>query len=351
MKASDTRSVGVIGAGSFGTAVANLLAQNCDVLLYSRKEEKVAHINEHHQNAGVVLADRIRATNDVEEIAARCTLVFPIVPSASFRQMMRTFGPHLKPYHIVIHGTKGFDLLPPFREEELDVPGMLLSRAHVRTMSEVILEESSAVRVGCIAGPNLAREILDGKPSAAVVASRFREVIQAGQAVLSCHKFRVFGTYDLLGAELAGAFKNIIALGSGILDGYGLGRNIQGLLIARGLAEMVNLGKALGASSQAFIGVAGIGDLVTTATSPDSRNYQFGIRLAQGENVEQIRSTLVEPAEGVRTLRVARQLVRQYRLHSPIIEVLHTVVFERFPIDRAIEYLMSYPYSVDVDFL
>ncbi len=348
---SDTQPVGVIGAGSFGTAIANLLANNREVLLYSRSADKVNHINRWHENAGVALAERVHATDDAEELAARCTIVFPVVPSAGFREMMRTFGPFLKPHHIVIHGTKGFDLLDPFREEELDQPGVSLSRTHVRTMSEVILEESSAVRVGCIAGPNLAREILDGKPSAAVIASRFREVIQAGQAVLSCHQFRVFGTYDLLGAELAGAFKNIIALGSGILDGYGLGRNIQGLLIARGLAEMVNLGKALGTSSQAFVGVAGIGDLVTTATSPDSRNYQFGLRLARGEDVEHIRSTLAEPAEGVRTLRVARQLVRQYRLHSPIIETLHSVVFERYPIPRAIEYLMSYPYSVDVDFL
>lgn len=348
---SDTRPVGVIGAGSFGAAIANVLARNRDVLLYSRKEEKVRHINERHEHLGVTMLPRICATSDVEEVADRCTLLFPIVPSASFRQMMRSFGPFLKPHHIVIHGTKGFDLLPPFREEELDAPGVVLSRAYVRTMSEVILEESSAVRVGCIAGPNLAREILDGKPSAAVVASRFREVIQAGQAALNGPRFRVFGSYDLLGAELAGAFKNIIALGSGILDGLGLGRNIQGLLISRGLVEMVNLGKALGASNQAFIGVAGIGDLVTTATSPDSRNFQFGVRLARGETAEHIRSTLTEPAEGVRTLRVARQLVRQYRLHSPILEMLHTVVFERYPVERAIEYLMSYPYFVDVDFL
>ncbi len=342
--------VGVIGAGSFGTAVANLLAQNRDVLLYSRKPEKVRHINDRHENAGMPIAARVRATDNVEELTTKCTLIFPIVPSVSFRQMMQTFGPHLKPHHILIHGTKGFDLLPPFREEELDAPGIALSRAHVRTMSEVILEESDVVRVGCIAGPNLAREILDGKPSAAVVASRFREVIQAGQIALKRQKFSVFGSYDLLGAELAGAFKNIIALGSGILEGYGLGRNIQGLLIARGLVEMINLGKALGASSQAFVGVAGIGDLVTTATSTHSRNYQFGMRLARGETVEEIRNSISEPAEGVRTLRVARQLVRQYRLHSPIFEMLHTVVFERYPIQRAIDYLMSYPYSVDVDF-
>ncbi len=163
--------------------------------------------------------------------------------------------------------------------------------------------------------------------------------------------FHVFGSYDLLGAELAGALKNIIALGSGILGGLGLGRNIQGLLIARGLAEMVYFGKSLGASSQAFIGVAGIGDLVATATSSSSRNYSFGVRLAQGETAAQIRETMPELAEGVRTLRIARQLAREYKLHVPITSTLHAVVFEGLAVEKALEYLMSYPYGVDVDFL
>jgi glycerol-3-phosphate dehydrogenase (NAD(P)+) len=129
-----------------------------------------------------------------------------------------------------------------------------------------------------------------------------------------------------------------------------LGRNIQGLLIARGLAEMVYFGKSLGASSQAFIGVAGIGDLVATATSTNSRNYTFGTRLAMGETATQIRETMPELAEGVRTLRIARQLARQYKLHVPITSTLHGVVFEGLPVEKALEYLMTYPYSIDVDF-
>ena len=154
-----------------------------------------------------------------------------------------------------------------------------------------------------------------------------------------------------MGAELAGALKNVVALGSGVLGGLGLGRNIQGLLIARGLAEMVYFGKALGASSQAFIGVAGIGDLVTTATSSNSRNYTFGTRLAKGESAVQIRENMPELAEGVRTLRIARQLAKQYKLHVPITSTLHAVVFEGLPVEKALEYLMTYPYAVDVDFL
>ena len=342
--------VGVLGAGSFGTAIANLLAYNSDVLLFSRKAETVAMINEQREHLGVKISARVTATNDLEEMARRCTLILPVVPSNSFRSMIRALAPYLRPHHIIIHGTKGFDL-SGLEEGDLEKPGILVTRANVRTMSEVVREESSVVRVGCLSGPNLAAEIVAGQPAATLVGSRFREVIQAGQAALNSRQFRVFGSYDILGAELAGALKNIIALGSGVLGGLGLGRNIQGLLIARGLAEMVYYGKSLGASSQAFIGVAGIGDLVATSTSINSRNYTFGTRLAKGETATQIRETMPELAEGVRTLRIARQLARQYKLHVPITSTLHAVVFEGLAVEKALEYLMTYPYAVDVDFL
>jgi glycerol-3-phosphate dehydrogenase (NAD(P)+) len=346
---SRRKPVGVIGAGSFGTTVANILAHNSEVLLFSRKAETVDEINSTRRHLGVEMSPRITATSDLADLARECTLLFPIVPSTNFRRVMQAIGPHLSPHHIVIHGTKGFDLIG-MEEDDLILPNIVVTRANVRTMSEVVREESSVVRVGCLSGPNLAAEIMAGQPAATLVGSRFREVIQAGQTALNGPKFRVFGSYDILGAELAGALKNIIALGSGVLGGLGLGRNIQGLLIARGLAEMVYFGKSLGASSQAFIGVAGIGDLVATATSTNSRNYTFGTRLAMGETATQIRETMPELAEGVRTLRIARQLARQYKLHVPITSTLHGVVFEGLPVEKALEYLMTYPYSIDVDF-
>lgn len=346
---SSYNPVGVIGAGSFGTAIANALAYNVEVLLFSRKQETVEEINRTHFHLGVDLSRRITATNDLAELARQCTLIFPIVPSTSFRRMMQALAPYLRPHHIIIHGTKGFDL-KDMDEDDLNTHGVIVTRNQVRTMSEVVREESNVVRVGSLSGPNLAAEIMAGQPAATLVGSRFREVIQAGQAALNSRHFRVFGSYDILGAELAGALKNIIALGSGVLGGLGLGRNIQGLLIARGLAEMVYFGKSLGASSQAFIGVAGIGDLVATATSINSRNYTFGTRLAKGETARQIRETMPELAEGVRTLRIARQLARQYKLHVPITTTLHAVVFEDLAVEKALEYLMTYPYAVDVDF-
>lgn len=342
-----TTPVGVIGAGTFGTAIANLLAYNTDVLLYSRQPDLVNQINETRHHLGVDISPRIRATNDLTEVAQECTLIFPIVSSSGFRSMMRNLGPLLRPYHIVIHGTKGFDVNEAL---VVEYPNFL-TRSAVSTMSEVIQQESVVVRVGCLSGPNLAKEIMEGQPTATVIASHYDEVISVGKRVLKSEHFHIFGSYDLLGAELAGALKNIIALGSGILKGKGLGKNIQAMLITRGLTEMVYFGKALGADSRAFFGTAGIGDLVATATSKDSRNFTFGHRLGQGEDIEEIKKTMPELAEGVRTLEIARQLAKHYKLRVPITEMLYQVVFEGFDTDRALHYLITYPYDVDVDFI
>ena len=343
------RPVGIIGAGSFGIAVAKLLAHNTEVLIYSRKPETVRAINDDHFHYGTSLNPTIRATGDPQELVEQCRLIFPIVPSSAFRTTMQLFSPYLKPYHILIHGTKGLDLVG-LREEELkrNTP---VTRANIRTMSEVIAEETSVIRIGCLSGPNLANELIEGQPTATLIASRFDEVIDAGQAVLNSKRFHVFGSYEILGAEFAGAFKNIIAIGSGILGGKGMGRNIQAMLLTRGLTEMIAFGKRLGASKDAFLGTAGIGDLIATATSTNSRNYTFGMRLGQGEKREAILASMTEVAEGVRTLRLAHLIARTYRLHVPISEMLYRAVFEGFNIDRAIEYLMEYPYDVDVDFV
>ncbi|MEZ4986353.1 MAG: NAD(P)H-dependent glycerol-3-phosphate dehydrogenase [Saprospiraceae bacterium] len=174
-------------------------------------------------------------------------------------------------------------------------------------------------------------------------------MINAGKQALSSPVFHVFGSHDLLGAELAGALKNTIALGSGLLKGYGLGKNIQAMLLTRGLMEMIYFGRAMGSEAEAFFGTAGIGDLIATATSKKSRNYTFGHRLGQGETLENIMATMPELAEGVRTLRITRHLAKHYKLRVPITEMLYKVVFEQFPIQQAMEYLMTYPYDVDVD--
>ncbi|MEM9824378.1 MAG: NAD(P)H-dependent glycerol-3-phosphate dehydrogenase, partial [Bacteroidota bacterium] len=285
--------VGVIGAGSFGTAVANLLASNVDVLLFSRQAALVEQINQTHKNLDIELSSRIQATDDLQEIAERCTVIFPIVPSVSFRSMIRNLSPYLHPYHILIHGTKGFDLK---NIDESNLKAATIRPENVYTMSDVIMEESVVVRIGCLAGPNLSSEIMAGLPTATVIGSRFSEVIKTGRRLLDSSRFHVFGTYEIRGAELAGALKNAIAIGSGVLGGKGMGKNIQAMLITRGLMEMVYFGKAMGASSKAFIGTAGIGDLVATATSKQSRNYTLGVRLAKGETLAEISANMPELA-------------------------------------------------------
>ncbi len=342
------KPVGIIGAGSFGTAVANLIAPNSEVILFTRRAEVATIINTQHTHLGMTLSPRIRATNDLAEVGQQCDIILPIVPSGSFRRMIQELSVHLRPYHILIHGTKGFDVSGV---EESAFKTTTFSRRQVRTMSEVIAEESVVVRIGCLSGPHLSKEIMDGQPTAGVVASKFEEVIEAGKRILDSPKFHVYGSYEILGAELAGSLKNIIALGSGMLGGLGMGRNLQAMLITRGLIEMIQFGKAMGTTSRAFLGTAGIGDLIATATSTNSRNYTFGKRIAQGEKREDIIASMNEVAEGLRTIQIARQLARHYKLHVPITKTLYRIIFEELPVQEALSYLITYPYDVDVDFM
>ena len=349
-KSPSLQTIGVIGAGTFGTAIANLLSQRADrVLLFTRRTEKAERINRERRLHGLELPENIELITDRAAFTQRCTLIYPIVPSTSFRAMMRTFAPHLRPFHILIHGTKGFDLhIPDEAERGSDFK---VGRRHINTMTEVIRQESVVVRVGCLAGPNLAGEILEGQPTATVIASRFEEVIQMGRDSLGTGNFHVFGTRELLGAELAGAMKNSIAIGTGVLQGRGYGKNIQALLINRGLNEMIRIGRAMGATPHAFLGTAGIGDLVCTATSTKSRNFTFGTRLGAGEPVSEIQKSMPELAEGVRTLQFVRYLTQHYKIQAPIHEMLYRVIYDGVNIDAAIKFLMRYPYQVDVDFL
>ena len=215
-------------------------------------------------------------------------------------------------------------------------------------MSRVIMQESNVLRVGCLSGPNLSKEILEGQPTATVIASEYDEVISIGIEVLSSKKIFVFGSSDILGAELAGAFKNIIAVGSGYLRGKGLGKNVQGLFITRGLHEIAYFGGLIGADKSAFLGTAGIGDLIATATSSISRNFNFGFQLGQGKQLNEVLAASEELAEGVRTLKIAYLLAKTEKIRLPIIETLYKIVYENLPFEVALDYLMRYPYSKDV---
>lgn len=339
---------GVIGSGKFGTTVARLLALNGAVIWYIRRPDLAERIQRERKHLGYSIPDNITVTTDIIHLTTSCQVILPVIPSQYFRDLMRTISNYLTPAHIIIHGTKGLDT-GAWSDEDIMVNR--ISRQDVHTMSEIIAQETIVRRIGCLSGPNLAVEILENQPTATVIASEFEEVIQIGKKMLASRIFYVFGSNDIIGAEIAGALKNIIAIGSGILMGMGYGRNIQAMLITRGLREMISFGKAMGAHPASFLGTAGLGDLIATATSDLSRNYTLGNRLAKGETLAHILATSSETAEGVRTLRIAQQLAKFYRIHVPITETLYKIVFEGQDIERSLDYLMRYPFTQDVDFV
>lgn len=346
---SKPKKVGVVGVGSFGTAIANMLVEKNEVLVFARKAEVVDEINASHTVAGRELNPKISATTDPAEICGQCDILFFMISSAGFVEVVRNFAPYLYPYHMIIHGTKGL-ALNLGRDEGLESV-QKLKRSQLLTMSEVILQETVAVRVGCLAGPNIAKELILGQPAATVIASKYNEVILEGQRLLRSERFQVYGNSDIIGVELSGVLKNIIAIASGALAGLGLGENAKGLLISRGMVEMVHLSKALGGSVQSVMGLAGVGDLVTTCNSVDSRNFTVGFRLAKGETLDRILATMDEVAEGINTVRIVDAFIKTAGIRAPITENLHRVLFEDLSIAEALQALMKYPFSVDVDFV
>jgi glycerol-3-phosphate dehydrogenase (NAD(P)+) len=346
---SDSQPIGVIGAGNFGSTVANLLARQRKVLLYARDEKVVKRILETRENRGHAMSKNITPTNDLKYLAEQCEIIFPIVPSAHFRSMMKKLSPYLHPYHILIHGTKGLDITLPKGQTIESVTK--LNRDQVKTMSEVIREESVVVRVGCLAGPNLSKELEAGQPGATVIASPFNEVLSIGKRLLRNDRFRVYGNNELIGVEFAGVLKNIIAIASGALSGMGYGENARGLLISRGVVEIIHLGRALGGNTKAFLGVAGIGDLVATSNSTFSRNFQVGHKLAQGMSLKEILGSMDEVAEGINTVRIMKKCADYYKVRAPITSTIYQVLFEDLTVKEALNYLMRYPLNVDIDFL
>ncbi|SFB47258.1 NAD(P)H-dependent glycerol-3-phosphate dehydrogenase [Algoriphagus aquimarinus] len=341
--------IGVIGVGSFGAAIANILAAKSPVMVYARKQEVVDEINASHSAQGKKLSENIIASNDPEQLCKSCDVLFFMVPSSGFQNVVRTFSPFLFPYHLIIHGTKGLCL--NLKDGETLETVKKIRRSQILTMSEVILQETVAVRVGCLAGPNLSKELAQGQPAATVIASKYNEVILEGQSLLRSEKFQVYGNSDIIGVEISGVLKNIIAIASGALAGLGLGENAKGLLISRGMVEMIHLGNALGGSIKSVMGLAGIGDLVATCNSVHSRNFTVGFRLAKGESLDAILADMDEVAEGINTVRIIKAFLETADLRAPITENLYRVLFEDLEIEDALQFLMKYPFNVDVDFV
>jgi len=340
----ENKTIGVIGAGSFGNAIANLLAENNEVILFARNIEVVNAINIDRQHKGQDMNSRITATNIPEEITDNCQLIFPIVPSSNFKLMLQSFKDYLTPKHILIHGTKGLHI-----EKELS-KDLVLKKEEIFTMSELILKETGVVRVGCLAGPNLAIEIAQKQLAAAVVASDYDEVIELGKKALSSNRFMVYGSNETIGIELAGILKNYIAIAAGMTSGLGYGDNAKALLVTRGMTEMIYIARSLGYSPEAFLGVAGIGDLMATCNSKLSRNFRVGYFLSQGKNLDDIVAEIGEVAEGIKTLQLIKALSK-YGFRAPIANVLYHIIFEGMEIKKGLNYLMNLNVEADVDFL
>lgn len=344
---SEIAPVGVLGGGSFGSAISNLLAENQPVILLTRSQEVADSINSTRNNRGRMMHENVRATTDAKEVAESCRLIFPILPSAGFRDTIKSLAPYLTPEHILIHGTKGVDVqLPPGDQLTAEYK---LNPKKVNTMSEVILQETIVRRVGCLAGPNLAGEILDGQPAATVIASHFDEVIKLGQRSLRTPRFQVYGSHDLRGVEIAGVLKNVIALAAGSLNGLGFGENAKALLISRGMVEMIHVGRHLGGDIVAVLGLAGIGDLIATCSSSRSRNFTVGYRLAKGETLTAILADMEEVAEGLNTLRISRAMANYLGIRVPLTETIYEVIYGEKTVVEGLDYLMKFPFYVDID--
>lgn len=335
---------GVIGAGSFGTAVANLLAENAKVLLYARNKKTVALMQSSRIHKNQDLHENITVINDIEELTTKCNLIFPVIPSSSFSSMLDDFKNHLSPSHILIHATKGL-----YVEKEL-TNETILKKDDVLTMSELILSKTSVVRVGCMAGPNLASELALKQPAATVIASPFDEVILLGQKALTSSRLRVYGSNELMGVELAGVLKNYVAIAAGILAGLGYGENSKAMLITSGMAESIYIAKALGSNEKAFLGMAGVGDLIATCNSSKSRNNTVGRYLAEGLTIEEINEKMTEVAEGVKTVQILHAL-RNYNIVAPIADVMNKIIYEGVSIETGLGLLMRFPTTEDTDFV
>ena len=311
-----TSSITVIGSGSWGTTLACMLARaGRTVSLLVRSEDEAAGLRAAGENGrylpGVSFPAQLAIDGDPRSALEHARVVLLAVPSQTMRRNVAAVRQHIPPTAAVLSCAKGFE------------------QGSLERMSAVIAEELAVApqRVGALSGPNIAREVIEGKPAVSVVATG-EQAARMAQQLLTTPQFRIYTSDDVVGVEIAGALKNIIALGAGISDGMQAGDNAKAAFMTRGLAEIARLGLALGAHPLTFAGLAGLGDLVATCASPYSRNRRLGQALAEGLTLEEAKLRLGQVAEGVTTVMTARQLAAQFGVEMPITDQLHAILFE-----------------------
>lgn len=322
--------VAVLVAGSWGTALASVLASNhLEVVVWTRNAEQAREINEEHTNnrylPDIKLSSRLRATTDMDDAVSSAAAIVIVAPSSAMREVSKQLKTCWTKDMLVIHATKGFET------------------ESLKRMSTVISEE-----LGCnegnivvLSGPSHAEEVIRKCPTTVVVASTDSKAATAAQDLFMNAYFRVYTNRDMIGVELAGALKNIIALGAGMSDGLGFGDNAKAALLTRGLAEISRIGVEMGANPLTFAGLAGIGDLVVTATSRHSRNWRAGSLLGQGKGLDEVLESMGMVVEGIRTTKAAHSISEKFGVQMPIADQLYHVLFEGRDPRSAVEGLMG----------
>ena len=322
--------VAVVGAGSWGTALANLLARKgVPTVLWSHEPEVAESIERDHLNSRylseVPLDPRLRATPRIEEAVAGAEVVVSVSPSHVVRAVMAGAAEHMRPDALVVSASKGIEV------------------ESLRTMDGILAEVlpvEAARHATYLSGPSFALEVGLERPTAVTVASHSQTAAERAQELFQTDYFRVYTSADVTGVELGGALKNVIAIAAGVVEGLGLGNNARAALITRGLAEITRLGVALGADPLTFAGLAGMGDLILTCTGALSRNRSVGVELGKGRSLEEVLGGMIQVAEGVRTARSARDLARREGIEMPIVEEVYAVLFERRDPRQALGSLM-----------
>jgi glycerol-3-phosphate dehydrogenase (NAD(P)+) len=306
--------VGLLGAGSWGTTVAALVSPKAPTVIWARTSDVAREINEQHTNGrylpDVALPRPLSASDSIEETVRNADVVVMAVPSIGFRAVLEEVKRHLRAWVPVVSLSKGLE-----------------ESSHLR-MTQLIEELLPGHPAGVLTGPNLAREIMGGYAAAAVVALDDETIVKELQRLFTCGLFRVYTNHDVVGCEIAGALKNVIAIAAGMGDGMGVGANTRSAVITRGLAELTRLGVAMGGEPATFAGLAGMGDLIATCTSPQSRNRHVGVELGKGRPIAEILADMHMVAEGVKTSRVVVELAARYEVEVPIAREVHAVIYE-----------------------
>jgi glycerol-3-phosphate dehydrogenase (NAD(P)+) len=325
------KSVAVIGAGSWGTALAIVLADNeVNVKLWGRRQEQIDTINKIHRNEkylpGVELPHSITGTTDMGEALTGVKTLLLVTPTKSMREVLKSIREHLSEPVTIVHASKGIEPHTSKRISEI-------------IEEEIPEEKRKAICV--LSGPSHAEEVCQRQPTTVVVSSVDIEAAKTVQDLFINQNFRVYTNDDMIGVEICGALKNIIALGAGISDGLGYGDNAKAALITRGLAEITRLGVQMGAHPLTFTGLAGMGDLIATCTSVHSRNWRAGNSLGKGNSLEETLEQIGMAVEGIRTTEAAYLLTKQQNVTMPITEILYQVLFEDKNPKLAVDELMG----------